>query len=235
MVKKSVYILLSLLAFYALPSICTAQSKFLGNGIGGSSFEITTAIDNNSQVISVGAGSAFSIGGIMDFGFKLNRGTGTILGYDRTDWNFNFKYNLIVIKQTVKIPISFQLEGSYGYTNITSEYLDIFNYQRYSRGFELGVLLFHEINQSGFITFLFGGTAAYSNYNTTELNIQNPNAPVINNVEKDENIRWGGLSAFSLKPQNGPFFTLQIIMSSDVDNSGWLFEPSFIITSPSMR
>ena len=209
-----------------------SQSRYLESGIGGSCFKINTAIEEE-QFLSAGISAAYSIGGIMDIGVSLVRETGTILTYSSTDWRFSLMYNLIVIKQTSYVPLSVQLEGNYGYTNVSSEYLDINQFSRESQGYDLGISLFREFNRRGIISVIAGAKGVYNNTLLTEMNNQVPSDPTINFEEREEVLLWGGLSAITVKPDKWPYFSLELNVLFDQTNGGMLIEPSFLITTPS--
>lgn len=208
-----------------------SQSRYLESGIGGSCFKINTAIEEE-ELFSAGISAAYSIGGIMDIGINLVRETGKIQTYSRTDWSFNLMYNLIVIKQTSYIPFSVQLEGIYGYTNVSSEYLDINQFTRESQGYGLGISLFREFNRRSFLSLIAGAKGVYNNTLLTEMNNQIPSSPTINFNEREEIFLWGGLYAITIKPDKWPYFSLELNVLFDQTNGGMLIEPSFLITTP---
>ncbi len=229
-VKISKYVLI-LLLFLTLPPIF-GQSRYLENGISGSCLTINAVIDDGNY-LSSGLSAAFSIGGIMDFGFDLNRETGNISSFDKTDWIFSFFYNIIVLKQTEFTPFSFQLEGTYGYTNSSSDYLDYYQYTRGGQGFKIGGSIYRDFLLGNSLSLIFGAKADYRNYVYTETNNQNPAAPVVNNTDRVENLRWGGLGAITFHPKSWPVFILETEVLYDQTDGSIIVEPSLLVISPS--
>lgn len=207
-----------------------SQSRYLEDGISGSSFKATASFDEKG-FSNAGISAAYSIGGIMDIGFRLKRGTGTIESYDRTDWNFDFLYNIVVLKQKEYIPLSLQLEGSYGFSNISSTYYDNEDIEYSGQGFQIGASLFREFNRKSIFSVLVGITASYRNFLFTQIDSTDP-AATTTVTDRDETFLWGGTAGFSLKPENAPYFTLEVDVLYNQTDKEIQVEPAFLITSP---
>ena len=213
----------------ALPM--AAQSRYLDDGIGGSSFGIRTLTDDTG-VYSVGLSASYSIGGIMDFGFRLARETGTLETYDKTEWNYSFLYNLIVIKQADLIPFSFQLEGSYGYTNVSSVYLDGNSLTQNSQGFDVAGSLFRLFNSESSYPFLLGAKGKYKNYVLNQYD-NTSGIPVLDSSRRNEDLMYGGIASLSYKMDQGPLFTLEVEALYNQTSEKFVVESSLLFTSPS--
>jgi len=214
-----------------------SQSRYLENGISGSQFQLNTTIDSTG-VNSLGLSSAYSIGGIMDIGFNLARATAMLEGFDSTEWSFDFLYNIIVLKQSENMPLSLQLEGLYGYTNVSSAYLDA-NAKTYDgQGFLVGASIFREFNKKGLFSFLIGAKGIYRNYMFTETTttVTDPGPPIVSSTTTTSNRRekfaFGGIAAVSLRPKKWPIFTIEVEVLYDQSENDILFIPTFLIISP---
>lgn len=212
--------------FFIISTTVFSQSRYLENGISGSCFTFNTTFASGG-LNSFGASAAYSIGGIMDIGFQLKKEEGVVEGFSSTDWGFDFVYNIIVIKQTDFVPVSLQLEGSYGYVNRLPENWTNSEDSLDGQGFNLGVSVFREFNKKGIISFLIGAKGNYRNfiYTTT---ISGASA-----AERKEDLFWGGIAAVSLRPVNWPIFTVELEVVYNQLAGGIYLEPSFLIISPS--
>ncbi|MCK5152955.1 MAG: hypothetical protein KAQ93_01230 [Spirochaetales bacterium] len=221
--KKNVFIFLIIALLFIFSGTVSAQSRHLEDGIGGPGFEFSMGlIDYNLSTFGVSA--AYSIGGIMDIGFYTNRETGTLYNFDRTDISVGFLYNLIVVKQTEYVPFSLQLEGSYGYTNVDSDYLTNTSQEREGQGFTIGVSLYNEISVFSNFGILLGGKGLYKNYIFTE---------TIAGTERAEELKYGLISAVSLKLDNWPIIALGVEVLYSSPDPGISVIPSISIINPS--
>ena len=221
--KKHRFIYSILILVFTLPMAVSAQSRHLEDGIGGPGFEFSTVIDDY-KLTTIGMTAAYSIGGIMDIGFFIDRETGTLYNFDRTDINAGFIYNLIVVKQTKYVPFSLQLEGAYGYTNVSSEYLDFFDIQRVGQGFKFGLSIYSELAVLSNFAILVGGKGSYKNYIFTE---------TFAGSERIEELKFGFLSAISMKLDNWPIFSLGVEVLYSIPETGISVKPSISIVKPS--
>lgn len=223
LMKKYKFILIVLLLISVLPLSVFAQSRYLEDGIGGPGFELSMGIVNY-KLTTFGLNTAYSIGGIMDIGFYANRETGTLYNFDRTDYNFGFLYNLIVVKQTDNVPFNLQLEGSYGNTNVESEFLTSTSQKREGQGFTFGVSLYSKIPVSSMFGILVGGKGLYKNYIFTE---------TIAGSERTEEFQYGFISAISMKLDNWPIAALGVEVLYSTPDPGISVKPSISIVIPS--
>jgi hypothetical protein len=222
------------LLFIILISLITingySQSRYLENGNNGSSFEAKTGFDE-SGFISAGLAAAYSISGIMDFGFQLDRNIVKEATSESTEWSFDFLYNIIVLKQTEYVPLSLQLGITYGYSNVPSDYQDDPDLTREGQGFTVEASLFHEFNSRGVVSFLIGATGSYTNYLFT-ISDYSDTSDVTTEYDREENFLWGGIAAISLKPKNSPYFTIEVEVLSNDSADEIYVKPSFLIISP---
>jgi len=203
-----------------------SQSRYLENGIAGSAFKFNTKL-SDSGLKSVGISAAYSIGGIMDIGLEMNRQSEKILTHVGTNWNLNFLYNIIVLKQSDYIPLSIQLEGKYGFTNVTSDTLILNTLE--GQGFNLGISVFREFFSKKLISFLIGAKGSYSNFNYTEMD----SSSTIISSDRIECFSFGGIVALSLKPPKWPIFTIEVEAFYNQTVGEISVEPSFLVIAPS--
>ncbi len=229
--------LIFFVAIFFIPFTLFAQSRFLEEGVAGTGFQINTQFDSSDSGIfldSIGASIAYSIGGIMDIGFILNRENGNVNDSNSINWNLDLIYNLIAIKQNEVNPINIQLEIAYGYTNYNnSAYLDYFDYTKTSQGYNLGISIFHEFLKDMIISFIIGGEFRYSNFNHITYESSNPIAPVVESYEHEENLYYGGFGNIIFKPDSGPLFSIEVSTMFNYNDDLIEIVPSFIYILPS--
>ncbi|MBB6479272.1 hypothetical protein [Spirochaeta isovalerica] len=223
---KKLFSVTVLISAFLLPA--AAQSLYLEDGIGGSAFGLSTTI-NGDGFKSAEVSAAYSIGGMMDIGFQLNRISGEILTYESTDWNFEFLYNLIVLKQGDYNPVNLQLEGLFGYSNITSVVYDNNSITEEGMGFQIGTTISHEFFKERLFSFLIGGKAHYKNYLYTKTD---PNEVPTVSTERYESLAAGGLVAISLRPENFPIVTVETSIIYDITNDKLNVTPTLYLISP---
>jgi hypothetical protein len=154
----------------------------------------------------------------MDIGLRLNRDFETIDDYEYEGWNFEILYNLVVIKQSEVVPLSMQLEASYGYTNFSEINEGISDPDQEGYGFKIGASIYREFNSYGLFSFLIGAKTYYKNY-------------LIDTTDREEQFYAGGIGAITLKPDRWPYFSMEVEVLYNY-NGGLRFVPSFIVTSP---
>ena len=220
-----------IILFLIISPAVFSQSAYLDDGVGGSGFFVNGVIDD-SGFSTIGIISSYSIGGIMDFGIDLKTEQGTIDNNDSTDLNLSLLYNLIAIKQSVSQPINVQLEGSYGYINTTSDYLDYYNRRRTGQGFNLGIFLYHNFFSSSIVGFNLGGKLQYSNFLTTTYDYTDPNIPEIVSEARTENIKYGGAVSFKFHPELWPLFNIGLSVFYDPNSEIVEYLPSINIIAP---
>ncbi len=221
--KKHEFICIVLALLFILPISVSAQSRNLEDGIGGPGFEFSMGIIDY-ELRNFGLTAAYSIGGIMDIGVFADREIGTLSGYERTDINAGFLYNIIVVKQTENVPFNLQMEGSYGYTNVSSDYLDFFDVQMVGQGFKFGISIYSEIVVFSNFAILVGGKGLYKNYIFTRTDI---------GTERTEELKVGFLSAVSMKLDNWPIISIGAEVFYPVSDPGIIVRPSISIVNPS--
>ena len=227
-IKISFLILFSIIIIAPL----SAQSRYLENGIGGSCVSWEGVVDSTG-LFDMGIAASYSIGGIMDIGFQLNREIGLIENYSKVDWNYAFLYNLIIIKQTKSVPFSFQLEGSYGFSNTDSDGLQNLHFTNSGQGFQIGGLVYREFKILSSWSLLLGVEGAYRNYLYTMMDETNPASPVIDSLNRIEDFQWGGLAAVTFRAEHWPVISLESGICYDQNSGRILVEPKISIISPS--
>ena len=231
--NQRIVLIFALLSIIISP-VVFSQSAYLDDGVGGSGFFVDGVIDD-SGFSTIGFIAAYSIGGIMDIGIDLKTEQGTIDDYESTDLSFSFLYNLIVIKQNQIQPVNVQLEGSYGYVNTTSDFLDNFYLRRNSQGFTLGVSVFHNFFSSSAVGFNLGSKIKYSNYLTTTTDYTDPNLPEIIREDRParrENIKYGGFVVLRFQPELWPLFNLGLTVFYNPSTLEFEYLPVISIINP---
>ena len=221
--EKNKFIYTVLIFLFFLPLSGFSQSRYLEDGIGGPGFELSLGLVDY-ELTTFGIGAAYSIGGIMDIGVYMAREEATLAIYDSTELDLGFNYNLIVVKQTKYVPFNLQLEGSYGYTNVSSDYLTNTSQERFGQGFKLGSSIYSEISIIPYFGIIIGGKGLYSNYIFTQTAIDN---------ERIEELEFGFLSAISMKIDNWPIISLGVEVLYSVQEPGISVEPSISFINPS--
>lgn len=229
--KKHDFIFIVLTLLFTLPISISAQSRYLEDGIGGPGFEFSMGIVDYG-LTTFGMTAAYSIGGIMDIGVFADRETGTLGNDPNTDINVGFLYNLIVVKQTEYIPFNLQLEGSYGYTNVSSDYLDGLDLQKEGQGFQLGMSIYSEILIISKFGILVGGKGLYTNYIFTTTDVPVPAEPVVYNLERIEELEFGFLSSISMKMDKWPIISLGVEVLYSIPDPGISVKPTISIVNP---
>ena len=219
------------LFFFLIPVLIFSQSSFLDDGVSGSGFFIDSVIDD-SGLSTVGFSAAYSIGGIMDFGVSVNTKQGTIDNNESTDLNLLLLYNMIIIKQSTLQPVNVQLEGSYGYVNTSSDYLDYYSRRRNGQGFTLGASIYHNFFTDSVLSFNIGGKVNYKNYLTTTYDYTDPNVPEIVADVRSETIKYGGSAALNFQPELWPIFNVQLTILYNQSEETLEYRPSISIINP---
>ena len=227
---KRIILICIISAFYLSVNLF-GQSRYLEDGISGPGLTINAGV-NDYKFTTIGMAASYSIGGIMDFGVLMNRVEGTLYDTARTDIDFNFIYNLIVVKQSEYTPFNVQLEGTYGYTNVNSDYLDFFKFQRTGQGFTIGMSVFSDLALINHLDFLIGVKGFYRNYLFTLTDISNPDVPVVDSLERAEELKMGVLAAVSLKLDNWLVIALGTDLLYSIMESGVSVIPTLSVISP---
>ncbi|MCK5672805.1 MAG: hypothetical protein KAH95_05485, partial [Spirochaetales bacterium] len=124
---------------------------------------------------------------------------------------------------TENVPFNLQLEGSYGYTNVDSDWLTNTSQEREGQGFTIGVSLYNEISVFSKFGILIGGKGFYRNYIFTE---------TIAGSERIEELQYGFISAFSMKLDNWPIIALGVEVLYSTPDPGISVKPSISIINP---
>ncbi len=205
-----------------------SQSEYLDNGVNGTGLSIHSYWDSG-EFRSVGFSGAFSLAGILDLGL----GVDISLGATREVSGF-ILYNVFLIKQERQMPISFQIIGTYGFTNISSYYYrDSNDWIRRGWGFTIGAKLFRIFMISAVAGIRPGIFFYYKSYRfVTESEAQPAEAEFERFVELEDNIYYGAFLSLLFKTSNsGPIIstTFEGMMDPDFNIS---FGPKLNITLP---
>ncbi|MBA7579611.1 hypothetical protein ES708_21482 [subsurface metagenome] len=115
-----------------------AQGIYLEKGSNGFGGEVRVILSEDGfEATKVAAG--YSIAGILDIGAGLTYTPGELEGYSSSDIRIAFDYRVNVLKQSVGVPLSLQIVGSYGFNDVTSAYLDDNNATRRGTGYTIGL------------------------------------------------------------------------------------------------
>lgn len=219
---KKILLFLPLFVLYLQnPTPLTAQSRYLEGGVGGSSFQFNTEL-NVYSFVAAGVTAMYSIGGIMDIGFNLNREIEKIDDYEYSGWDFNILYNLVVIKQREYVPVSMQLEASYGYSNFSEKDDTSDDPDQKGYGFTVGASVYREFFRYNLFSFLIGAKGFYKNYLITDTN---------DNSSRSEQLYFGGIGAVTMRPDQWPYLTFEMELLYN-ESGGLRFVPSIIVTTP---
>ncbi len=215
--------------FTLLVPVCLfSQSEYLDNGVNGTGLSVHSYWDSG-EFRSVGFSGAFSLAGILDLGL----GVDISLGATREVSGF-ILYNVFLLKQERQMPISFQIIGTYGFTNVSSYYRDSKYWIRRGSGFTIGAKLFRIFMISAVAGIRPGIFSYYKSYRfVTEEESQWAEAEFERYVEVEDNIYYGAFLSLLFKTSNsGPIIstTFEGMMDPDFNIS---FGPKLNITLPS--
>jgi len=143
-----------------------AQGAYLEKGVNGLGAQVRTVLTADGFA-GLGIASGYSIAGILDIGADLGFTLSEVDGYDSTDVRVAVYYNVSVVKQSVRAPISIQIVGSYGFINVVSEYLEDNNWTLFGTGFTIGLNLVRDFKITPSFLIRTGLLGCYesANYN----------------------------------------------------------------------
>jgi len=126
--------------FLVLSAGVIAQGAYLEKGQNGFGGEVR-AIWSQNEFEGVGFTAGYSIGGILDIGLDMAYSLGEIHGTASSELAFGFAYDVNVLKQSVIVPVSLQVMGSYVLANVSSDYLEANDLVRRATGYTIGLCL----------------------------------------------------------------------------------------------
>lgn len=220
-------ILLPLLLLFTVFQI-NAQSRYLENGISGTSVEMYASFEDSAYTC-LGLDASYSIGGIMDIGFSLEREKDTLRSIDVIEWNYAFLFNTILIKQTDFTPLSFQLEFAYGLTNLATKDSRENIQLGHGQGFNVAGSIFRTFFPHNPLACTLGVTTGYTNYIFSGLD-----PLVFDDPERQRfiDLMYGGFFAITYQSKRGLILTLQTDLLYNHSANSFLIKPSLLfITS----
>ncbi len=178
-----------------LPVSVTAQSEYLENGISGTGFSVASYWESE-DFKSIGFSAAYSLAGILDLGLGMD----ISFGYESRELNGYILYNVFVLKQDHNMPISFQITGSYGLTNVSSDYLDNNALIKRGWGFTIGARILRDFMVSSVFGVQPGLFFYYRSYRfIIEPESQPSEVESPGSVEVEDNIYYGALLSLFFK------------------------------------
>ena len=216
MVKKIILILA-----FTLSGIGTlfSQSTYLMAGENGSGLEASFLI-SGQDLIRFGGSMGFSLGGRMDIGMYIDRGSDDTVPEGADSLDFGIIYNYILLGQTVGLPISAQILGAYGISNVRSDQLDAANAERTGLGWTAGIRLFRDFYFVPEFTFRLGGEFSYSaaRYETAAASGDPADLPPgYDPVERIQRYHYGIVSGLALRLIGWPVIALGFDVLFDQD------------------
>jgi hypothetical protein len=212
--------ILPLVAILLLCSISLfAQGAYLEKGDNGFGVEVR-GMWTPEAFKGVGFTAGYSIAGILDVGIDLSYSLGELSGSDSTELSLGFDYNVSVVKQSARVPLSVQILGSYGLTNVSSDALPP-DLVRRATGYTIGVSLGRNFRLTSFWMLRITGLLDYESktYTDTEVFINADGDPVVTVVNLDHmtNLFYGGGLGFLFVFPKGQILAVQAEVRADED------------------
>jgi len=197
-----------------------AQGAYLEkgeNGFGGEARVVWTM----EEFRGVGIFSGYSIAGILDIGAHIGYMLGEVEGSSSSELGIAFDYKVNVLKQTVRVPFSLQIIGSYGLVNVSSEYLDNNDLERTGTGYTIGLSLSRNFRITSFWLIRLNLLTDYESISYTDMKVvtttTGENVVNVDNREHVGNIFFGGGLGFLLVFPRGPTLAVQAELRADQD------------------
>jgi hypothetical protein len=194
-----------------------AQGAYLEKGDNGFGVEVR-GMWTPEAFKGVGFTAGYSIAGILDVGFDLGYTLGELSGSDSTELSLGFDYNVNVVKQSAGVPLSVQILGSYGLTNVSSDALPP-DLVRRATGYTIGVSLGRNFRLTSFWMLRITGLLDYESktYTDTEVFINADGDPVVTVVNLDHmtNLFYGGGLGFLFVFPKGQILAVQAEVRAD--------------------
>lgn len=214
--------ILPLVAILFLCSISLfAQGAYLEKGENGFGTEIR-GIWTPDDFVGVGLTAGYSIAGILDVGFGLGYTLGELSGSDSTELSLGFDYNVSVIKQSARVPLSVQILGSYGLTDVSSDALPPDRVRR-ATGYTVGMNLGRNFRLTSFLLLRVTGLLDYESKTYTDTEVVSTGAggeTVVTIVNRDDvkNLFFGGGLGFLFVFPKGQTVALQAEVRANEDS-----------------
>ena len=200
----------------ALPRVILLLCAFAAGAQGGYLEKGANGIGSEARVMwaldgfkGIGILSGYSIAGILDVGGSVDLTRGMLQGYDSTDLRAAFDYRINVLKQSPGVPLSLQIRGSYGLSNVLSEYLDDDHATRRGTGYTLGLNLSSNIGLTDFWLVRVGLLGDYGSTTYTTV------GDTLNTVEREANLHFGGALGFLFVFRGGATLAAQVELRAD--------------------
>jgi hypothetical protein len=194
-----------------------AQGEYLEKGQNGFGGEVR-AMWSQDAFKGVELVSGYSIAGILDIGFDLGYTLGEISGSSSSELSLGFAYNVNILKQSRRIPLSLQVTGSYSLVNVNSDYLDTQNWERRATGYTIGLDLSRNFKLTSFLLLRFNGLVDYGSFTYT-LTDMTPAIPAVLGQEHLRNLFFGGGGGFLFVFPKGQTLAIRVEVRADEDSA----------------
>ena len=233
--RTSSYLFAITIFLLIVPFQAQAQSEYLENGTNGTGLTISSFFDSGGFE-SVGFSAGFSIAGILDLGLGMDVVLDELEGYDSREINGHIFYNVFVLKQDNKMPLSMQIIGSYGLTTVSSGFLDNNNLIKRGWGLTIGAKLSRDLMITHSFGFRLGAFFFYKWYRfTIEFTIEEEIPTTTETwpgTEEKDALYYGGLLSLLFKTSHsGPILSTTFEGMLDPDLN-FRMGPKFTVTQP---
>jgi hypothetical protein len=213
--------ILPLVAILLLCSISLfAQGAYLEKGDNGFGVEVR-GMWTPEAFKGVGFTAGYSIAGILDVGIDLGYSLGELSGSDSTELSLGFDYNVNVVKQSVGVPLSVQIIGSYGLANVSSDALAP-DLVRRATGYTIGLSLGRNFRLTSFWLLRVTGLLDYESKTYTDTQVVESGdgeemAVTVVNRDNVTNLFYGGGLGFLFVFPKGQILAVQAEVRADED------------------
>jgi hypothetical protein len=230
--KRIIFTLVFLLFSVFAPVSILAQSEYLENGVSGTGFSVVSYWESE-DLKSVGFSAAYSLAGILDLGLGMDVSFDQMASYYSQEVSGFILYNVFVLKQDESVPFSFQITGTYGLTNVSSDYLVHNREIKRGWGFTIGARVLRDFMISPAFGIQPGLFFSYRSYRfTIEPEQQAAEVDSPGRVEVEDGILYGALlSIFYRSTGGGPVLATTVEGMMD-RNFNLRFGPKINITFP---
>ena len=192
-----------------------AQGTYLEKGQNGFGGEVRLMWSQDGFK-GMGVVTGYSIAGILDIGFDLGYTLGELEGTSSTELGVAFDYNVNVLKQSARVPLSLQIMGSYGLVNVSSEYLDTRDLIRRGTGYTIGVDLSRNFRLTSYWLLRMNGLVDYESFTYTDTDTSAV-PPTVAVQEHIGNLLFGGGLGFLFVFPRGSTLAVQAELRADQD------------------
>lgn len=201
------------IAFLFISSGVFTQGEYLEKGINGFGMELRTML-TPQEFKGAGLSTGYSIAGILDIGFNLQYTLGELGGNDSSEISLGFDYNVHVLKQSAKVPMSLQIMGSYSLSDVSSDYLETNNLERKATGYTIGAGLSRKIRFTPFWLLRLNVLVDYENFTYTDTDMSVA-PPAVANQDRVDKLSWGGGLGFLFVFPQGQTLAVQTEIRAD--------------------